>query len=75
MNQEIVTKIVKASGAAPGELILIHFWGEDSDRWIADLFMEAAAEAGASPAFLQQSRTKNRELFLRAQDTLSLIHI
>ncbi|RZT00484.1 aminopeptidase [Cuneatibacter caecimuris] len=69
MNQEIVTKIVKASGAAPGELILIHFWGEDSDRWIADLFMEAAAEAGASPAFLQQSRTKNRELFLRAQDT------
>lgn len=35
MNQTAITKIVKASGVSAGELILVHFWGEDTDKEIA----------------------------------------
>lgn len=32
MNIDIIKKNVKASGVLPGEFVLIHYWGEDSDK-------------------------------------------
>ena len=65
---EYIAKIVKASGIKAHELVLIHFWGEDSDRQIALEFVKAAAALGASPVLLQQSRLANRDLFENAAD-------
>lgn len=69
MKQETISKLVKASGVTAGELILIHFWGEDEDREIAHRFVTAVAEQGASPLLLQQSRRRNQELFSRAGES------
>ena len=30
MNRDLISKLVKASGVSAGELILIHFWGEEN---------------------------------------------
>ena len=32
MDKQTVYSIVKASGVVPGELVLVHFWGDDRDR-------------------------------------------
>ena len=69
MNKKTIQKLVKASGVVPGELILVHFWGEDKDKDIANDFMAAVAEAGATPVLLQQSRTVNRDIFLHAGES------
>lgn len=69
MNRECIEKIVCASGVKPGEKVLVHFWGEDSEKEIANFFVTAAASAGATPLLLQQSRSINREIFSRAADT------
>lgn len=69
MNSEIIKKIVKASGVSAGEMILIHFWGEDADKGIANSFMVAVASMGATPILLQQSRTINKDIFLAAKDS------
>ncbi len=69
MDKKMISKIVKASGISSGEMILIHFWGEDADKEIADNFMIAVAEMGATPLLLQQSRSINRELFLAAKES------
>lgn len=66
MNRETIQKLVKASGVTPGELILVHFWGEDEDKRIANDFLAAVAALGATPVLLQQSRTVNRDIFLHA---------
>lgn len=50
-------------------MILIHFWGEDADKEIANNFMAAAAEIGATPVLLQQSRTVNWDIFLAAKES------
>ncbi len=63
MEIDIIKKIVKASGVTSGELILIHFWGEDSDIGLMHKFAVAVAELGASSLELQQSRTHNSNLF------------
>lgn len=68
MNKEVVRKLVKASGVSNGELILIHFWGEDEEKSIANLFMTEVAALGASPVLLQQSRTINRDMFMVTND-------
>lgn len=68
MTQEIIHKLVKASGVQPGELILIHFWGDDADKAIAEAFQEAVAAMGASPLLLQQSRIINQRLFASSTD-------
>lgn len=68
MNKKMIQKIVRASGVTAGELVLIHFWGEDADKSIANYFMEAVAAAGATPMLLQQARTINRDIFLAADD-------
>ena len=69
MDRKIISKIVKASGISAGEMILIHFWGEDADKEIANSFMAAVAEAGATPILLQQSRSVNREIFLATKES------
>ena len=69
MDRKMIAEIVNASGISAGEMILIHFWGEDADREIANSFLVAVAEAGATPVLLQQSRTVNRDIFLAAKDS------
>ena len=69
MDRKIVSKIVKASGVSSGEMILIHFWGEDADKKIANNFIVAVAELGATPVLLQQSRSVNRDIFLAAKES------
>lgn len=69
MNTETISKIVKASGVSAGEMILIHFWGEDKDKNIANQFLVAVASLGATPVLLQQSRTINRDIFSSAKNT------
>ncbi len=61
MTREPIAKIVKASGVSAGELILIHFWGENADKTVAAL--------GASPVVLQQARSVNREIFAGAKES------
>ena len=63
MKKEVVQKIVKATGVTVGELVLVHFWGDDSDKEIANQFMAAVAAEGATPFLLQQSRSVNRDIF------------
>ena len=65
MTCETIAKIVKASGVSAGELILIHFWGENADKTVADQF----AALGASPVVLQQARSVNREIFAGAKES------
>lgn len=66
MEMEYVKKIVKASGIRPGERVLVHFWGEDGQKGLANAFMSAVAAQGATPIFLQQARSVNREIFANA---------
>lgn len=67
MEFETIRRLVKASGVKEGELILVHFWGEDKDREIANRFAAAVASLGASPMILQQARSANRDLFATAK--------
>ena len=69
MDRKIVSKIVKASGVSAGEMVLIHFWGEDADKEIANSFMASVVETGATPVLLQQSRSVNRDIFLAAKES------
>ena len=69
MTCETIAKIVKASGVSAGELILIHFWGENADKTVADQFAAAVAALGASPVVLQQARSVNREIFAGAKES------
>ena len=69
MDKKIISKIVKASGVSAGEMVLVHFWGEDADKGIANGFMTAVAEMGAAPVLLQQSRSVNRDIFLSAKES------
>lgn len=69
MDRKIISKIVEASGISAGEMVLIHFWGEDADKGIANGFMAAVAETGATPVLLQQSRSVNRDIFLTAKES------
>lgn len=48
MKSETVSKIVKASGVSSGELVLVHFWGEDADKEIANSFVASVAALGAT---------------------------
>lgn len=68
MKRETISRIVKASGVSAGELILIHFWGEDTDKEIANQFVVSVAAMGATPILLQQARSINREIFVSAKE-------
>jgi aminopeptidase len=52
MKSETISKIVKASGVSAGELVLVHFWGEDADKEIASGFVASVAALGATPVLL-----------------------
>ena len=69
MKRETILKIVKASGVSAGELILVHFWGEDSEKEIANSFLAAVAGLGATPVLLQQARSINRDIFASAKES------
>ena len=69
MDRKMISKIVKASGISAGEMVLVHFWGEDADKGIANSFMTAVAELGATPLLLQQSRSVNRDIVLAAKES------
>lgn len=69
MKNETVYKIVKASGVSAGELVLIHFWGEDAEKGIANAFAVSVAALGAAPVVLQQARSINREIFAGAKES------
>lgn len=69
MNEKTIAGIVKASGVSAGELILVHFWGEDSQKDIANRFAAAVAAQGATPVLLQQARSLNREIFSAARES------
>lgn len=69
MKKETISKLVKASGVSAGELILIHFWGEDADKDIANHFVASVAALGATPVLLQQARSINREIFSAAKES------
>lgn len=62
MEQQTISKIVKASGISASEMILIHFWGGNADKEIANSFMVAVTEMGATPVLLQQSFCKSGHL-------------
>ncbi|MDE7095669.1 MAG: aminopeptidase, partial [Anaeroplasmataceae bacterium] len=66
---KIISKIVKASGISASEMVLIHFWGEDKDKEIANDFMVSVVEMGATPVLLQESRSLNRDIFLSAKES------
>ena len=68
MTYELIRKIVVASGVTAGESVLIHFWGDDKDKEIANKFMIAVASVGATPTLLQQSREINKRLFSVVKD-------
>jgi hypothetical protein len=39
LNRKNIFKIVRAQGISPGEMVLVHFWGEDVDKDTANNFM------------------------------------
>ncbi|MBQ7025675.1 MAG: aminopeptidase [Peptococcaceae bacterium] len=68
MRTDYIHKIVKASGVAASETVLIHFWGEDSEKEIANAFLVSVASLGATPVLLQQSRSCNHAIFEKAKE-------
>ncbi|ABX43518.1 aminopeptidase [Lachnoclostridium phytofermentans] len=68
MEKKLIKKLLKATGVKEGELILLHFWGEDKDKQILHDFATQVAALGATPFEVTQSRTVNRELFSGAKD-------
>lgn len=68
MNTDYIHKIVKASGVTAGETVLVHFWGEDADKMIANEFVASVASLGATPVLLQQARTINYAIFQNAKE-------
>lgn len=69
MDKKTIYKIVKASGVSSGELVLVHFWGEDAEKEIANAFVASVAALGATPVLLQQARQVNRDIFLSAKES------
>lgn len=69
MNTDYIHKIVKACGISAGERVLVHFWGEDGDKEVANTFLAAVASRGATPILLQQARSVNCRIFKSAADT------
>lgn len=63
MDRQLVKKIVSGSGIKPGELVCIHYWGEDDQRDIMHEFAQAVVEMGAAPLEVQQSRKENKRRF------------
>lgn len=67
MDRQLIKKIVSVSGIKPGELVCVHYWGEDDQREIMHEFAQAVVEMGAAPLEVQQSRKENKRRFLVAK--------
>ena len=67
-DKDLVKKLIKAIGVTEGEIVLLHFWGEDKDMSLLHAFANEVVALGASPIKLQQSRTANVELFRNAKE-------
>jgi leucyl aminopeptidase (aminopeptidase T) len=63
MDIKLIRRLVKASGVKEGELVLVHYWGEEANIEVMHNFAIAIVEIGASPITLQQSRENNSKLF------------
>lgn len=68
MDKEVIKKLLLATGVKKGELILLHFWGEEEQRQILHDFEIQVASLGASPISVIQSRSVNRVLFSEASE-------
>lgn len=66
-KKDLIQRVLKATGVKEGEIILLHFWGEDEDRPLLHSFAAETAALGASPIALQQSRTVNAQVFGNAK--------
>lgn len=66
-EKDLIGRLVKAIGVCEGEIVLLHFWGEDNDLTLLHNFANEIVAIGASPIKLQQSRTNNAELFRKAK--------
>ncbi len=69
MDRRIINKILKAIGIDKEQIVLLQFWGEDSQRHILHNFSYEILSLGASPIEFQQSRLVNYEMFTNALDT------
>lgn len=69
LEHNIIRKVVEAMQLKQGELVLLHFWGEDKDREILHNFSYEVARNGASPLELQNAREINLNLFEMAIQT------
>lgn len=69
IKKKLIGKLVKAIGVCEGEIVLLHFWGEDNDLILLHDFAIEIVALGASPIKLHQSRTVNAELFRNAKDS------
>lgn len=69
MDRRIINKILKAIDINKGQIVLLQFWGEDSQRDILHNFSFEVLSLGASPIEFQQSRLVNYEMFTNASDT------
>ncbi|MCL2573663.1 MAG: aminopeptidase [Defluviitaleaceae bacterium] len=68
MDKKLIEKLVAASGVKSGELVLVHFWGEDADIGIMHSIASTVAAMGASPVEMQQSRSINAQKFVDIKD-------
>lgn len=69
LERKLIEKLVEAMELKQGELVLLHFWGEDKDREVLHNFSYEVARNGATPLELQNARTQNLNLFEMATET------
>lgn len=63
LEQNMIDKMVEAIEIEKGELVLLHFWGEDNERETLHMFEYAVASQGAMSISLHQARSVNVRLF------------
>lgn len=61
--KSLIPKLAHAVDVQPGELVLLHFWGENEDLDILDQFAIEIAKQGAIPVKWQQSRLFTKDWF------------
>jgi aminopeptidase len=64
LTVENINKIIRdAIGVKSGDIVLLQFWGDDSDRDLIHEFSNVVASFGGSPIELQHSRENYGKLF------------
>ncbi len=62
----LIPKLAEAVDVKAGELVLLHFWGENEDLDVVDAFAVEIAKQGAIPVKWQQSRLYTKDWFAAA---------